>query len=800
MTKSHIVDLAITNGTGTTLNYSDDWFDSGRLADGNSWPASITSGATAKVRCYEKDASAAGCSGWVKYQLGGVSFYFCFSNPVYGPNGIDIGTSTSVWNSMTGHYDCPVKRALFVQDSRWLVADILSSGGDDNQASWNLTICDTNIIYPSNLEVRDVESLYASFPTTSTRRQYYRCNDAPTSATGLAQSHFKGIASFAGKLIFTHTNLDVVSTANGKYLIGDKIDCGNQGTTEGTFDTLHQGWSHPGAAQACGSFMAMGIQKSASGAGSEVSQIQIYDIRMAQVNQPIKLLGSIERTNIGINGVAITKKSGAAGRYIVAGVNGGNLTVYRSTSPSLITNGVPTVEFVQVLQRDDFDASGAGLALVTQQGDGTIFLIALNADEGNVNSKMSLYQLDLQQSGPTCFKIQEKDMPVTDMSDLVTLLQRYMYAILPIPIIGPLLNVLLATLGAPLLNSSLRWGKGLAITSPDTIEIFASDRNVLPLSSIPVVGSDKDFSLLVWTNAAQSGGLPFRSPVYGIYGINIGSAPAMAEFGDKLYIAFQANDSSHALFVTSTEDGTNWKRPAVGYGGIAIGSAPAMAQFNGRLYVAFQANDSSHALFVTSSADGTNFTTPAVGYGGIAIGSAPAMAAFNGRLYVAFQANDSSHRLFVTSSADGTNFTTPAVGYGGIQIGSAPAMAQFNGRLYVVFQANDFSHALFVTSSPDGTNFTTPVVGYGGIQIGSAPTVAQFNGRLYVAFQANDSSQTLSVTSSADGTNWTTPAANYTGLQIGSAPALGTFQNYAYVIFQANDSSHELCVSATGGR
>jgi hypothetical protein len=289
----------------------------------------------------------------------------------------------------------------------------------------------------------------------------------------------------------------------------------------------------------------------------------------------------------------------------------------------------------------------------------------------------------------------------------------------------------------------------------------------------------------------------FTSPAQGYPGILIGSAPAMASFNNRVYVAFQANDPTNKLFVTSAADGVNFTSPAVGYPGILIGSAPAMAAFNGRLYVAFQANDSSHKLFVTSSADGVNFTSPAVGYPGILIGSAPAMAAFNGRLYVAFQANDSSHKLFVTSSADGVNFTSPAVGYPGILIGSAPAMTAFNGRLYISFQANDPSHKLFVTSSADGVNFTSPAVGYPGILIGSSPAMTAFNNRLYVSFQANDAGHQLFVTSSADGTSFTSPALGYPGILIGSAPAMTSLNSRLFVGFQANDPGHALFVSGS---
>jgi Alpha-L-arabinofuranosidase B, catalytic len=289
----------------------------------------------------------------------------------------------------------------------------------------------------------------------------------------------------------------------------------------------------------------------------------------------------------------------------------------------------------------------------------------------------------------------------------------------------------------------------------------------------------------------------FTGPASGYPGIVLGSAPAMATFDGKLYVAFQADDPSHMLFVTSTADGVNFASPALGLAGISIGSAPAMAAFNNRLYIAFQANDPSHSLFVTSSTDGVHFTTPAQGYPGIQIGSAPAMAPFNNRLYVAFQANDPSNQLFVTSSADGVNFTTPASGYPGIRMGSSPAMTEFNDQLDIAFQANDPSHALFVTSSPDGVTFSTPATGYPGIQLGSAPAMTMLGNLLYISFQANDPGHALFVTSSTDGMNFTTPATGYPRIQIGSAPATGEFNQELFAAFQVNDPSVILFVASS---
>jgi hypothetical protein len=790
MSKTHVVNLHLNNNSKGTLVFGDDWFDSGRLADGNRWPPSIAPNASATVQCYEKDGSLAGCSGWVKYTLNGAPIYFCFSNPSVGTNGIDIGTTTSTWDGMGSHY-YPVERPIALPDGTWLNTTITSTSGDVNEATWQVKSCDVSTVVPANLELANVETVWQALPDAGSRR-YFKCDDSPTSLTGLAKSHFKGLGVYQDKFIFTHTNLGLTGDGdNGKYVIADQFHDlkWSQAQTDGTFDTLHQGWPHPCSSQVCGSFMAMGIQAAESGPGASTSEIQILDVRLAEVNQPAKLIATIPHPEDGVNGVGMTKESGPDGKYLVAGINGTCLYVWRSRTSSLL--GGP-VQFDRVLKQTIED-SGPGLALVTQQNDGAIYMFALNAVAGEDKNQLNLYKLDLQSTPTKCTQVGTKNMHIPGVSDTVTLLTQY------VAVLGPVFAALLAEFGAPYLNTSFRWGKGLEVTSANTIRAYASDRNVIPLSQIPVVGSDKDFSVVTWCSTGSTwsnqvyvafqandpghalyvttsaDGSRFTTPATGYGGILMGSAPALAVFGGQLYVAFRANDAGHALYVSSSADGVNFGSPAVGYEGILLGSAPAMTVFGDRLFIAFRANDQGNILYVTSSQDGRNFTTPAVGYPGIAMGGAPALAVFNGKLFAAFQANDPSQALYVTSSADGTNFTSPAIGYPGISIGSDPAMAFFNGRLYVAFQANDPSHTLYVTSSADGTNFKTPAVAYPGISIGGAPAMTVANGRLYVAFEANDPSHMLYVTSSVDGTNFTSPAVGYPGISIGSAPAMVEF-------------------------
>jgi hypothetical protein len=130
------------------------------------------------------------------------------------------------------------------------------------------------------------------------------------------------------------------------------------------------------------------------------------------------------------------------------------------------------------------------------QSDGEIFLLTLNADDDGSNSKACLYPYNNSPKPSLGPKIGEIALPVTDMSDTVTFAGEKILSF-PLPLIAAY-----AALGKSRLNSSFRWGKGVAITSSNSIELYASDRNVWPLSSIPDGnGSNKDFSVLVWQSS-----------------------------------------------------------------------------------------------------------------------------------------------------------------------------------------------------------------------------------------------------------------------------------------------------------
>jgi hypothetical protein len=287
----------------------------------------------------------------------------------------------------------------------------------------------------------------------------------------------------------------------------------------------------------------------------------------------------------------------------------------------------------------------------------------------------------------------------------------------------------------------------------------------------------------------------FASPATEQPDVFMGSRPALASFNGRLYVAFQANDASHELYVTSSSSG--YDLPSVsgqGYANIQMGGAPAMAEFNHQLFVAFQANDSSHELYVTSSSSGNYFpSVSGQGHANILMGGAPALAVFNNQLCASFQANDSSHLLYVTCSSDGVTWPT-ATQIPNVWLGSDPAMATFNGKLYVAYRSNDASRNAWIASSSDGVNFSNQMLGQtmGG---SSSPALVVSNGVLYYIHEANDQGHEMLVSASTDGSTWQGPAA-YLDVKMGATgPGAAAFGNGVYVGFQSNDSRNVLYVT-----
>jgi glycerophosphoryl diester phosphodiesterase len=291
----------------------------------------------------------------------------------------------------------------------------------------------------------------------------------------------------------------------------------------------------------------------------------------------------------------------------------------------------------------------------------------------------------------------------------------------------------------------------------------------------------------------------FFSPAYEQAKDIMGSKPALALFSTLtaqpgVFVAFRGYNAGNNLFVTSSESGGNLPSATM-YPNIQVGSAPAMAQFNNKLYLAFMGYNAGNNLFVTSSSSGSNFPTATM-YSNIQMDGAPAMAVFNKQLCLSFRGFGSGRTLFVTCSSDGVSWPT-AWAVSNVQMGSDPAMAVLNGKLYVAFKSNDANNGVWIASSSDGHTFSSQVLPNLSMGGSSSPALAVDLNRntLYYIYGADDLGNEMMVMASTDGSTWQGPKA-YLGIQMGATgPAACPSPAGIDVGFQSNDSRNVLYVT-----
>jgi hypothetical protein len=299
---------------------------------------------------------------------------------------------------------------------------------------------------------------------------------------------------------------------------------------------------------------------------------------------------------------------------------------------------------------------------------------------------------------------------------------------------------------------------------------------------------------------------PLRAPVakpdfhtpWKIQGLDIGSAPALATLGSKLFCAFTSNDSRMALYASDSTGGQTWTVPARDCGGMQMSTAVMAAVLNNKIYCVYAAPDLQNpALCMTCSSDGVRWASPQrfpniqIAASFLPVGG-PALTAFNGKLWCAFRAAGLDSSLFITNSDGQMNsgsWATPwrASGSGSAQmlISGRPALAAFMNQLVCVFQANDQSGNMYFTTSTDGVNWT-PAQQVADIKMGSDPALAVFQKRLYCAYQGGQSySGPLCLTSSNDGQGWTAEV-QYSGFTTNAGPGLAVMGGRLYAAWQGD--------------
>jgi len=181
----------------------------------------------------------------------------------------------------------------------------------------------------------------------------------------------------------------------------------------------------------------------------------------------------------------------------------------------------------------------------------------------------------------------------------------------------------------------------------------------------------------------------------------------------NMRIAFVAEDNSKSLLTSHSTNGQLWsdrshvKNPNQSQ---SSKTAPALAVFQEKLWIAFVANNTNQLLVANSVngqlwSDRSHVKNPNQSQSSNA---KPALAVFQEKLWIAFVANNTD-QLFVANSVDGRQWSDRSRVQNPDQSQSsktAPALAIFQEKLWIAFVANNDTNQLLVANSVDGQEWS----------------------------------------------------------------------------------------------
>ena len=253
------------------------------------------------------------------------------------------------------------------------------------------------------------------------------------------------------------------------------------------------------------------------------------------------------------------------------------------------------------------------------------------------------------------------------------------------------------------------------------------------------------------------------------------NTPALAFYGGKLYLAYITDDApsdtlipSNRIFVCITSDGLCWA-PTI-FTGYHSKCAPALAVFGDSLYVAFieydPANGISNNRILYGSFTQATHWVPAKDTGHFSPQS-PALIEYGGNLHMVYISNDGKNAiLHCEMSPDGRWGPSSDTG---LSTRVPPAIAVFNKGLYVAFVANDSTDTVLISPASDWSATTNIKQA-----ASSGPSLAVFNDgkKLVVGFPGKSSAECL-LTSSSNPSSWPSSATDIRQRsQLGSGMAL----------------------------
>lgn len=221
------------------------------------------------------------------------------------------------------------------------------------------------------------------------------------------------------------------------------------------------------------------------------------------------------------------------------------------------------------------------------------------------------------------------------------------------------------------------------------------------------------------------------------------NAPGVAEFGNRLLVAWAGTDPEHRLNIVQSQEEDVWIDKLTLDDTASAGAS--LCVFRDRLYLAW-AGTGNQRLNIMSSTNGLfweqkvtlNETSEA----------RPTLTVFRDRLVLAWTGTDASRRLNVLFSNDGLNWQDKRTL--AEEAIDAPALAAFHDRLFVAWTGTNPTRNLNILSSGDEgqtwqNKVTLPETSVAG------PSLFAYSNQLYLSWAGTDINHSLNTIQSDDG-------------------------------------------------
>ena len=214
--------------------------------------------------------------------------------------------------------------------------------------------------------------------------------------------------------------------------------------------------------------------------------------------------------------------------------------------------------------------------------------------------------------------------------------------------------------------------------------------------------------------------------------------PALAVFNDKLYMAWRGIEGDRDLFWSTLElrqgESRSWS-PQNRLKNRGSFTAPALAAFNGKLYMAWRGIEDDHRLFWATFEGQGDWSDPEE-FERQGSNSSPALAVFRNRLYMAWRGADDDQRLFWATFDENTKKWLPLNPLSDRASAAGPALVVFREKLFMFWRGvEDDQHLFFSTFDGEGVDpqwsdqrrIEPPLDSF------NAPAIGAFRGVIYIA-------------------------------------------------------------------